>query len=137
MALTRRTTLALMAALAGLAVTRPASAAAHVIDYSETTLAELAASNQPYLIDFFATWCSTCAAQERVLNGLADESPAYAAIPILRVDWDQHSRGDLVRQMGIPRRSTLVMMRGTTELGRLVADTRRDAIAGLLDLAAN
>lgn len=137
MLLTRRTTLALMTGLAALAVTRPASAAAQFVDYTEASLAELAASDQPYLIDFFATWCSTCAAQERVLNGLAGENPAYAAIPIVRVDWDEHSRGDLVRQMAIPRRSTLVMMRGTTELGRLVADTRRDAIAGLLDLAAS
>jgi thioredoxin 1 len=137
MLLSRRTTLALMTGLAALAVTRPASAAAKFVDYSEASLAELAAGDQPYLIDFFATWCSTCAAQERVLNGLAGENPAYAAIPIVRVDWDEHSRGDLVRQMAIPRRSTLVMMRGTTELGRLVADTRRDAIAGLLDLAAS
>lgn len=137
MPVTRRTTLALIAGLAALAVTRPASAATHFVDYSEVALAELAASGQPYLIDFFATWCSTCAAQERVLHRLADENPAYAAIPIIRVDWDQHSRGDLVRQMGIPRRSTLVMMRGTTELGRLVADTRRETIAGLLDLAAS
>jgi thioredoxin 1 len=137
MLLSRRTTLALMTGLAALSVTRPASAAAQFVDYTEASLAELAASGQPYLIDFFATWCSTCAAQERVLNGLAGENPAYAAIPIVRVDWDEHSRGDLVRQMAIPRRSTLVMMRGTTELGRLVADTRRGAIAGLLDLAAS
>ena len=46
-------------------------------------------------------------------------------------------RGDLVRQMGIPRRSTLVMMVGTTELGRLVAETGREAIASLLDLAGS
>lgn len=137
MPVTRRSTLALIAGLAALAVTRPASAAARFVDYSEVALTELATSGQPYLIDFFATWCSTCAAQERVLHGLAGENPAYAAIPIIRVDWDQHSRGDLVRQMGIPRRSTLVMMRGTTELGRLVADTRRETIAGLLDLAAS
>ena len=137
MPVTRRTTLALLAGFAAIAATRPASAAARLIDYSETTLAELAASGQPYLIDFFATWCSTCAAQERVLHGLAEANADYAAIPIIRVDWDQHSRGDLVRQMGIPRRSTLVMMRGTTELGRLVADTRPDAIAGLLDLASS
>lgn len=137
MLLSRRTTLALMTGLAALSVTRPASAAAQFVDYTEASLAELAASGQPYLIDFFATWCSTCAAQERVLNGLAGENPAYAAIPIVRVDWDEHSRGDLVRQMAIPRRSTLVMMRGTTELGRLVADTRRGAIASLLDLAAS
>jgi thioredoxin 1 len=135
MLLNRRSALSLIAGLAALAAIRPTYAAARIVDYSEQALAEAAASGEPYLIDFFATWCSTCAAQDRVLEGLAAESAAYAAIPIIRVDWDEHSRGDLVRNMGIPRRSTLVMMRGTTELGRLVADTRRDAIAGLLDLA--
>lgn len=137
MPISRRTTLTLMGGLAALALVRPAQAAASFVDYDEAALRRLAEGGEPYVINFFATWCSTCAAQERVLNGLAGEDAAYAAIPILRVDWDQHSRGDLVRQLAIPRRSTLVMMRGTTELGRLVADTRRDAIAGLLDLAAS
>jgi len=137
MLLNRRSVLSLMACITALGAVRPASAAASVIPYSEQTLAEVVASGEPYLIDFFATWCSTCAAQDRILENLAAENAVYAAFPIIRVDWDEHSRGDLVRQLGIPRRSTLVMMRGTTELGRLVADTRRDAIAGLLDLAGD
>jgi thiol-disulfide isomerase/thioredoxin len=135
--ITRRMSLALAAGLAVLALTSPARAEARFVDYSAASLAELAASGQPYLIDFYASWCTTCAAQERVLHGLAEANPAYAAIPVLRVDWDRHSRGDLVRQMGIPRRSTLVMMVGTTELGRLVAETGREAIASLLDLAGS
>ena len=137
MNVSRRTLLALIAGTVAIAATRPASAAARFVDYSETALAELAAAGEPYLIDFYASWCTTCAAQERALNSLADATPAYAGIPIVRVDWDEHSRGELVRQMQIPRRSTLVMMRGTTELGRLVAETRSDAIAALLDLAAS
>jgi len=134
--LNRRATLALLTGAAVAALSR-AALALDVVTYSEDTLASAAASGQPYLLDFFATWCTTCAAQERVLEGLYGENPAYAAIPIVRVDWDEYSRGDLVRNMGIPRRSTLVLMRGTTELGRLVAETRKDAIAGLLDLAAS
>ncbi|UJW87580.1 thioredoxin family protein [Devosia sp. SL43] len=133
--LDRRTALALLAGVAAFAATGAAKAL-DVVPYSEDALAEAAASGKPYLIDFYATWCSTCAAQQRVLESLAAESAAYAAIPIIQVDWDQHSRGELVARMGIPRRSTLVLMSGTTELGRLVAETRSDRIAGLLDLAA-
>ena len=132
----RRTVLALMAGVA-VATMSGAAMALEVITYSEKTLAEAQASGQPYLLDFFATWCSTCAAQERVLESLVAGDPRYAAIPVIRVDWDQHSRGPLVASMGIPRRSTLVLMTGTTELGRLVAETRQDKIAGLLDLAAS
>jgi thiol-disulfide isomerase/thioredoxin len=126
-----------LAGFAALAVTRPVLAEARLIAYSEASLAEAVASGQPYLIDFFASWCTTCAAQERVLHSLTQQSSDDAAIPIIRVDWDQHSRGDLVRHMAIPRRSTLVMMRGDTELGRLVAETRPEAIAALLDLAGS
>lgn len=121
-------------ALAG-AVPSP-SLALETIDYTPESLAQLQQGGQPYLLDFFASWCTTCAAQERVLEDLASSSAAYGAIPILRVDWDLHSDGALARGLAIPRRSTLVLMRGTSELGRLVAETRRDRIAGLLDLAA-
>lgn len=134
--LTRRQTLiALLAAGVAAGMTKPALAL-QTTDYSPEALASLQSGGQPFLVDFFATWCSTCAAQERVLEELAAESDVYKAIPILRVDWDAFGNGELSRQLAIPRRSTLVMMQGTRELGRLVAETRKSRIAELLDLAA-
>ena len=115
-------------------VAAPASALS-ATSYTPAVLAEAQASGKPFLIDFFASWCSTCKAQERVIEGLIEENPAYGEIEIIRVDWDENERGDLVRDMAIPRRSTLVVMEGTTELGRIVAGTGRDQIAELLDLA--
>jgi thiol-disulfide isomerase/thioredoxin len=125
---------ALAAGAAAAGLTRPATAL-DTIPYTQDALAELQAGGEPFLIDFFATWCTTCAAQERVLEGLVMEDPAYRAVPIMRVDWDEHGNGELARSLAIPRRSTLVLMRGTTELGRLVAETRKDRIAALLDLS--
>lgn len=134
---TRRHVLTALAALAAAgAFARPALAL-ETIDYSPEALAALQQGGRPYLIDFFARWCTTCAAQERVLEDLASSNAAYRAIPILRVDWDRHGNGALSRELAIPRRSTLVLMNGTTELGRLVAETRKDRIARLLDLAAS
>lgn len=106
-----------------------------VTPYTPAALAAAKASGKPFLIDFFATWCTTCRAQERVIEGLIEANPAYGAVPIIRVDWDEHERGELVRSMAIPRRSTLVVMQGDMELGRLVAETGKDAIAALLELA--
>lgn len=118
----------------GLLAAAPASALT-ATPYTPATLAAAQQSGKPFLIDFFATWCSTCRAQERVIEGLIKENPAYGTILVIRVDWDEHERGELVREMAIPRRSTLVVMRGETELGRIVAETGRDRIAKLLDLA--
>ena len=97
--------------------------------------AELAAGKTVFL-DFKASWCSTCAAQERVINALLDENPAYAqSVSFINVDWDQWGDGDLVAALNIPRRSTLVVLKGDAELGRIVAGTGRDEIKALMDLA--
>ncbi len=69
------------------------------------------------LLDFWASWCSTCAAQERVLADL------------------NHSKGKLAKGLKIPRRSTLVLLNGREELGRIVAGTSKSEIKALLDKA--
>ncbi|MDZ7905828.1 MAG: thioredoxin family protein [Cypionkella sp.] len=88
------------------------------------------------LLDFWASWCSTCAAQERVLAALKAENPAYEAnIAFFIVDWDQHAKGELSRALNIPRRSTLVALKGREEIGRIVAGTSEAEIKALLDKA--
>ena len=123
--------------IATAAVTLALPVAAHAAaDYTPELLrAELAAGKTVFL-DFKASWCSTCAAQERVISALRKENPAYdRAISFINVDWDQWADGELVRQLNIPRRSTLVVLKGERELGRIVAGTARDEIKALMDLA--
>lgn len=127
----RRTFLGLAASVAMLA-SLPAFAS-NIVTYTPDVLVGYVASGEPYLLDFSATWCSTCHAQERVLTDLQSEKAAYQAITILRVDWDTYRGSDLVRDLAIPRRSTLVMMQGQDELGRVVAQTSKASIASLLD----
>ncbi|WP_103256592.1 thioredoxin family protein [Tabrizicola aquatica] len=88
------------------------------------------------ILDFWASWCSTCAAQERVIASLMAESPVYGQkIRLIVVDWDQHGDGPLSRGLKIPRRSTLVALKGQQEIGRIVAGTGRDEIKALFDAA--
>lgn len=131
--ITRRTLLA----TAGAAVTLPSIAwGSGMIDYTPGMVQQRLAAGETVLVDFAADWCTTCRRQERVLEELRAENPAYNdAISFVRVDWDQYGRGDLSTSLSIPRRSTLVLLRGDQELGRLVAETRRGAIASLLDMA--
>lgn len=123
--------------IASAAVTLAMPVVAHAAtEYDPDLLkAELAAGKTVFL-DFKASWCSTCAAQERVINALLKEDPAYAnAITFIDVDWDQWGEGDLVKQLNIPRRSTLVVLKGDQELGRIVAGTAKAEIKALMDVA--
>jgi thioredoxin 1 len=123
--------------IASAAVTLAMPVVAHAAtEYTPDLLkAELAAGKTVFL-DFKASWCSTCAAQERVINALLKEDPAYAnAITFIDVDWDQWGEGDLVKQLNIPRRSTLVVLKGDQELGRIVAGTAKAEIKALMDVA--
>jgi len=87
-------------------------------------------------VDFKASWCSTCAAQGRAIEALKAENPAYEAqLSFLDVDWDQWGDSDIVRDMNIPRRSTLVVLQGAKELGRIVAQTGKAEIKALMDTA--
>lgn len=123
-------------ATAAVTLAMPMRAQAAAADYAPDLLkAELAAGKTVFL-DFKASWCSTCAAQERVIKALQAANPAYEkAIRFINVDWDQWGDGDLVRQLNIPRRSTLVVLKGDKELGRIVAGTAKAEIKALMDLA--
>lgn len=105
-------------------------------DYTPGLVDEALANGETVFVDFKASWCSTCAAQERVITALRAENPAYdAAIRFVNVDWDAHGNGALAKRLNIPRRSTLVVLKGDAELGRIVAGTSRNEIKALLDTA--
>jgi len=85
-------------------------------------------------VDYSATWCGTCKRQERVINALRASDPAYdAKLTFIKVDWDTYKNADVTVFRNIPRRSTLIVLRGEDELGRIVAGTSENAIKGLMD----
>lgn len=97
--------------------------------------AELAAGKTVF-VDFYTDWCSTCRAQGTKIRKLMAANPAYEAnISFIKVDWDQHSGSGLASRLNIPRRSTLVVLKGDKELGRIVASTSTDKIKALMDTA--
>lgn len=112
----------------------PALGHASGLEYTPGLVDRGLADGKTVFVDFSASWCSTCAAQERVINALRTENPAYdQALTFVRVDWDLHGRGDLSRRLNIPRRSTLVVLKGEAEIGRIVAGTGRAQIKDLMD----
>jgi len=114
----------------------PLTLSAKVVDYTPGMAQKALASGKVVFLDFSATWCGTCAAQDRVINALRDENPAYDAnVMFIKVDWDDFGDGALSNALKIPRRSTLVVLKGDKELGRIVAGTARKQIKSLMDTA--
>ncbi|MDX8349164.1 thioredoxin family protein [Cognatiyoonia sp. IB215446] len=121
---------------AAMAVAPMAARASETLDYTPGLVRERLASGETVFVDFKASWCTTCRAQERVIGQLRADNPAYdEAITFINVDWDEHGRGELATELNIPRRSTLVVMKGEEELGRVVARTSRGDIQALMDTA--
>lgn len=129
----RRTFLATATTFAALA---PTLAKAEPLAYRPGLVEERLAAGETVFLDFKASWCTTCRAQERVINALKAEDPAYeATITFINVDWDSFANDALTERLAIPRRSTLVVLKGEQELGRIVAGTARADIKALMDLA--
>ncbi len=130
----RRTFIATASATALL----PVAANAIGLEYTPGLVKERLAAGETVFIDFAAHWCTTCRALERVIGQLLGDNPAYEEnITFVRVDWDEYGRGELATELNIPRRSTLVVLKGDEELGRLVARTSQGDIQRLLDTALN
>ena len=132
----RRTFLATAAGVTSASLL-PIAARAGMTPYTPGLINESLAAGETLFIDFYAPWCGTCQAQRRVLEALWAENPAYLEeITQIEVDWDTYSGTELVTSMNIPRRSTLVALAPNgAEIGRLVAQTGRDDIKGLMDQA--
>jgi len=104
--------------------------------YQPGLVKQLLAQGKTVFVDYTTEWCTTCATQKRTLARLLKENPTYGEkIEFVTIDYDQFGRGELAKELGIPRRSTLVALHGDQELGRIVAGTSSKQIKALLDTA--
>lgn len=105
-------------------------------EYAPGLIKEKLAAGETVLVDYSAAWCSTCKRQEHILSDLRSSNPEFDKnISFVKVDWDTFSSHEVTTSRKVPRRSTLILLQGEEELGRIVAGTDSDQIKELLELA--
>jgi thiol-disulfide isomerase/thioredoxin len=108
------------------------------LDYKNGLVKKLLAEGKTVFVDYATVWCSTCASQKRKIEQLRAENDAYDAnITFVRVDYDRFGNRAISNDYRIPRRSTLLVLKGDEELGRIVAGTGLNEIKALMDTALN
>lgn len=131
----RRLFLTSALALAATPLLEPTVArASDFVEYTPGVIDAALAEGRTVFVDYSATWCGTCRRQERVVNNLRASNPAYdQAMTFVRVDWDTYRTHEVAVRRSIPRRSTLLVLKGNQELGRIVAGTSATEIRLLMD----
>lgn len=108
--------------------------AGETVDYKPGLIKKELAAGKTVFVDYAADWCGTCKRQERILSMLRSKTKHYDdSMTFVRVDWDEYSNHEVTTSRKIPRRSTLIVLKGDKELGRIVAGTNTEEIKQLLD----
>lgn len=115
----------------------PGLASAKPLDYAPGLINTRVDAGETVFLDYKASWCGTCKAQERVMNKLKAANPAYEAnITFINIDWDTWGRTEVVSSLNVVRRSTLIAIGpDRKEIGRIVAGTGEAEIKALMDAA--
>jgi thioredoxin 1 len=69
-----------------------------------------------------------------VLKKLRASYPQYnKSITFVLIDWDKYGSHAVTTSRKVPRRSTMLLIKDGTEIGRIVAQTSKQKIKELLD----
>jgi thioredoxin 1 len=86
-------------------------------------------ADKPILVEIIASWCPTCKAQAPILNELRGD-PKFKELEVFSVDFDNQK--EIVQSFKVNKQSTLIVFKGSQEVGRSTGDTRKDSIEALL-----
>ncbi|PIT90582.1 MAG: thioredoxin [Candidatus Komeilibacteria bacterium CG10_big_fil_rev_8_21_14_0_10_41_13] len=96
---------------------------------SQNFEAEVLKSEQPVMVDFFATWCGPCQILAPTVEELAQEYKGKAKIGKLDIDQNQ----ELASQYQVMSVPTLIFFKGGQEVDRIMGVQSKEAFKEKLD----
>ena len=119
--------------LTGLLFMSGMSFANESIIYTPGLIKERLSKGETLFVDYSATWCSTCKRQEKILTEIRKKISYYdEKMTFIKIDWDTFKDHEVTSSRNIPRRSTLLVLRGSKEIGRIIAGTDSKEIEALM-----
>ena len=132
-----RTTLTLHALHPLLGLTLCALAAAVLLAFSvvghaaqpfdDQSFKQAQAAGKTILVDVTASWCPTCRQQRPIVEQIEKEKPNLV---VYEVDFD--TAKDTLKRFRVQQQSTLIVFKGTKEVGRSTGDTDPARIRALV-----
>lgn len=120
---------------AALVIPNGAQAAYESTPYEWGMRTDLRQSGQTVIYNFRSSWSLTCQIKEEMLAELKAENPAYRSLVFVDVDFDTYGPSQWVERMKVRRRSTLVAVKGETEIARIENEPQKMRLQNLLDAA--
>ena len=95
--------------------------------FSSNAFEQAQAAGKAVLIDVSAPWCPTCRQQKPTIQGLEKSIPSLV---VFEVDFD--TAKDVLRRFRVQTQSTLIVFKGTNEMGRSIGETDPEKIKALV-----
>jgi len=95
--------------------------------FSAKAFEDAQTAGKSILIEVTAPWCPVCKAQRPTLESIEKERPNLVAF---QVDFD--SSKHVLKRFGVQKQSTLIVFKGTNEVGRSTGETDAARIRALI-----